>query len=83
MNARTIILIAGVGMTLGCGRFFGSEPPPVHKNPPPPPPPTGNPPGPTDSGGPPSNPPGVLIEGEGEPDANKSAVDGALEEGGE
>lgn len=75
MNARTIILIAGVGMTLGCGRFFGSEPA-VNKNPPPPPPtdsakpPTGNPPGPTDSA-------------EEDPEANKSAVDGALEEGGE
>lgn len=81
MNARTIILIAGVGMTLGCGRFFVSEP--VRKNPPPPPP-TGNPPGPTDSAEPPTiNPPGPADRVEEDPEAKKSAVDGALEEGGE
>ena len=66
MNARAIILIAGVGMTLGCGRFLGGEPT-VTENPPPP---TGNPPGPADSA-------------EEDPEAKKSAVDGALEEGGE
>ena len=70
MNARTIILVAGVGMTLGCGRFLDGEPT-VTENPPPPPIPTGNPPGPTDSAA------------EEDPEAKKSAVDGALEEGGE
>ena len=72
MNARKLVFIAGVGMSLGCGRLF--DPGPAGNPPPPPPPPTGNPPGPVDSMMPP--------EPE-DPDAKKSAVDGALEEAGQ
>lgn len=64
MNARKIILITGVGLVLGCGRFDKTPP---GNPPPPPPPPTGNPP--MDTG----------IKVPESPEVKKSAVDHALE----
>jgi hypothetical protein len=64
MNARKIILVTGVGLVLGCGRFDKSPP---GNPPPPPPPPTGNPPMDT----------GMKVPES--PEVKKSAVDHALE----